>query len=101
MPRDLQMGSMPEYTKPNMTPTKPVVKKKATATKKAAAPVVGKNLARLTAAKIVPKDYAHLTPAEKTALESLSSSEVSAIISTGTKLGKKYFAKHAAHGMYY
>jgi len=83
-----------------MTPTKPTVKKKATA-KKAAAPAVGKNLARLTEAKIIPRDYAHLTPAEKTALESLSPSEVSAIISTGTKLGRKYFAKHAAHGMYY
>ena len=96
----MQLGSMPEYTKPNMTPTKPAVKKKATAAKKAA-PAVGKNLARLTEAKVIPKDYAHLTPAEKTALESLSTSEVSAIISTGTKLGKKYFAKHAAHGMYY
>jgi hypothetical protein len=96
----LQFSSAPEYTKPNMTPTKPTVKKKA-APKKAVAPAIGKNLARLTEAKIIPKDYAHLTPAEKKALESLSASEVAAIISTGTKLGRKYFAKHAAHGMYY
>jgi hypothetical protein len=84
-----------------MTPTKPTVKKKAPAAKKAAVPAVAKNLATLTKANIIPKDYAHLTPAEKKAIESLSASEVSAIISTRTKLGKKYFAKHAAHGMYY
>jgi hypothetical protein len=84
-----------------MTPTKPTVKKKEPAAKKAAAPAVAKNLATLTKANIIPKDYAHLTPAEKKAIESLSASEVAAIISTRTKLGKKYFAKHAAHGMYY
>ena len=87
-----------------MTPTKPTVKKatakKATA-KKAASPAAGKNLTRLIEAKIIPKNYEHFTPAEKKALESLSASEVSAIISSGAKLGKKYFAKHAAHGMYY
>lgn len=87
-----------------MTPMKPTVKKaapKKAAAKKTASPAMGKNLARLVEAKIIPKNYEHFTPAEKKALESLSTSEVSAIISSGAKLGKKYFAKHAAHGMYY
>ena len=86
-----------------MTPTKPTVKKATAkkAAKKSASPAVGKNLARLIEAKIIPKNYEHFTPAEKKALESLSASEIAAIISTGTKLGKKYFARHAAHGMYY
>ncbi len=83
-----------------MTPSKPAVKKKAAA-KKAAAPAVGKNMTALTKANVIPKGYANFTPAEKQALESLSASEVSAVISTGTKLGKKYFAKHAVHGMYF
>jgi flavin-dependent dehydrogenase len=98
--REVAIGCMPDYTKPNMTPSKPAVKKKAAA-KKAAAPAVGKNMAALTKAKVIPKGYANFTPAEKQALESLSASEVSAVISTGTKLGKKYFAKHAVHGMYF
>lgn len=83
-----------------MSPIKPTAKKKAPA-KKTAAPGVGKNLAKLTAAKVIPRNYEHFSPAEKKALESLSATEVSAIISTRTKLGNKYFAKHAAHGMYY
>src|SRR5579863_7456314 len=96
----LAIGSLPEYTKPNMTPTKPAVKKKATAAKRAA-PAVGKNMAALTKANVIPKGYENFTPAEKKALESLSASEIAAIISARTKLGNKYFAKHAAHGMYY
>jgi hypothetical protein len=95
----LAIGSMPEYTKPNMTPTKPAVKKKAVA-KKAAAPAVGRNIAALTKAKIIPKGE-HFTPAETQALEALPAAEVSAVISTGTKLGKKFFSKHAATGMYF
>jgi hypothetical protein len=74
---------------------------KKTPAKKAAAPVLGKNLGKLTEAGVVPKNYKFLTPAEKKALEMLSPTEVATIISTRTKLGKKYFAKHAAHGMYY
>jgi flavin-dependent dehydrogenase len=96
----LAIRSMRDYTKPNMTPTKPAAKKKAAA-KKAAAPTTGKNLAALTKANVIPKGYEKFTPAEKKALESLSASEVTAIISTRTKLGKQYFAKHAATGMYF
>jgi hypothetical protein len=78
-------------------PKTPVKKK---AAKKAPA-AVGKNLAALIKAGVIPKNYSRLTPAERKALETLSASEVKAIVSTRTKLGKKYFAKHAAHGMYY
>jgi flavin-dependent dehydrogenase len=98
--REVAICRMPDYTEPNMTPSKPAVKKKAAA-KKAAAPAVGKNMAALTKANVIPKGYANFTPAEKQALESLSASEVSAVISTGTKLGKKYFSRHAVHGMYF
>lgn len=75
--------------------------KKKTPAKRAAAPVLGKNLGKLTKAGVVPKNYKFLSPTEKKALEMLSPTEVASIISTKTKLGKKYFAKHAAHGMYY
>jgi flavin-dependent dehydrogenase len=95
----LAIGSTPEYTEPNMTPTKPAVKKKAVA-KKAAVPAVGKNMAALTKAKIIPRGET-FAPAEMLALEALSAAEVAAVISTGTKLGKKFFAKHAATGMYF
>jgi len=61
----------------------------------------GGNLATLTKAGVVPANYEHLTPAEKKAIESLSAVEVTAIISTKTKLGPKFFSKHATHGMYY
>jgi hypothetical protein len=59
------------------------------------------NLAALTKAGVVPVDYTLFTPAEKQAIESLSASEVAAIISTKTKLGTEFFSKHATHGMYY
>jgi len=62
---------------------------------------MGKNLAALTQAGVVPADYDQFTPAEKTAIESLSDTEVAAIISTKTKMGTKFFPKHATHGMYY
>jgi flavin-dependent dehydrogenase len=91
------------YYRPKMTDDNatPAPAKKKAATKKAPAAAMGKNLAALTSARIIPKNYKFLTPAEKKALETLSASEVKAIVSTRTKLGKKYFAKHAAHGMYY
>jgi len=74
-----------------------------TSAKKAPAKTTGadKNLAALTKAGVIPADYPHFTPAEKKALASLSASEVSAIISTKTKMGTKFFSKHATHGMYY
>lgn len=77
--------------------------KKAPAKKSASAKTTGadKNLAALTKAGVIPADYPHFTPAEKKALASLSASEVSAIISTKTKMGTKFFSKHATHGMYY
>ena len=59
------------------------------------------NLAALTKAGVVPAGYQHFTPAEKKAIESLSETEVAAIISTKTKMGPKFFSKHASHGMYY
>jgi hypothetical protein len=62
---------------------------------------VGKNVATLTKAGVIPANYALFSPAEKMALESLSATEVAAIISTKTKMGPKFFPKHATHGMYY
>ena len=61
----------------------------------------GKNLKALTAAGVIPHDYKHLSDAEKKAIETLSESEVHAIISTKTKMGPEFFPKHAAHGMLY
>ncbi len=83
---------------PNQTMATKTTKK--TATKKAAAATAGKNLATLTKAGIVPANYQLLTPAEKKAIETLSKSEVTAIISAKAKLGRN-FSKHAAHGMYF
>jgi hypothetical protein len=60
-----------------------------------------KNLAALTKAGVIPADYELFTPAEKKAIESLTVIEVAAIISTKTKMGPKFFSKHATHGMYY
>jgi hypothetical protein len=59
------------------------------------------NLATLTKAGVVPSGYKRFTPAEKQAIESLSNTEVAAIISTKTKMGTKFFPKHASHGMFY
>jgi hypothetical protein len=59
------------------------------------------NLATLTKAGVVPASYKRFTPAEKQAIESLSDTEVAAIISTKTKMGTKFFSKHASHGMFY
>ena len=75
--------------------------KKAPAKKAAKTTGADKNLAALTKAGVIPAGYPHFTPAEKKALASLSASEVSAIISTKTKMGTKFFSKHATHGMYY
>jgi len=80
------------------TPAKKAPAKRAA---KAAAPVEEGNLGALVKAGVVPAGYKRLTPAEKQAIESLSEHEVAAIISTKTKLGKKFFPKHATHGMYY
>ena len=60
-----------------------------------------KNLTALTKAGIIPAGYDLFTPAEKKAIESLSATEVAAIVSTKTKLGPGFFSKHATHGMYY
>jgi hypothetical protein len=71
-------------------------------TAKAAAPEeVAGNLGALTKAGVVPSGYKRFTPAEKQAIESLSETEVAAIISTKTKMGTKFFSKHATHGMFY
>ena len=59
------------------------------------------NIETLSAAGVIPAGYKHLTPAETAAIESLSASEVTAIIGTKTKLGPKFFKKHASHGMVY
>lgn len=78
--------------------------KKTPATKKksiAPEPALEGNLGALTKAGVVPAGYKRFTPAEKTAIESLSETEVAAIISTKTKMGKKFFPKHASHGMFY
>lgn len=81
-----------------MTPSKPTVKKKAAAKK--AAPEVGKNLARLLQARVIAPNHGDFSLAEKNAIESLSASEVSAIISARGKMGRNY-SKLAAHGMYF
>ena len=76
--------------------------KKAPAKKAAAAQVaIGGNLETLTKAGVVPASYKRFSPAEKEAIESLSATEVAAIIATKTKMGPKFFSKHATHGMYY
>jgi hypothetical protein len=72
--------------------------KKATARK---ATAKSKNFDKLTKAGVIPKGYKRLTAAEKAAIEGLSSSEVGAIIGTKTKLGRRFFPKHASHGMLY
>ncbi len=59
------------------------------------------NFAALTKAGVIPAGYKHLTAAEKAAIEGLSAGEVEAIIGTKTKMGPKFFAKHASHGMLY
>ena len=74
---------------------------KKTPAKQAAAKKKTTNLATLTKAGVVPADYSLFTSAEKAAIESLSSTEVAAIISTKTKLGTDFFSKHCTHGMYY
>jgi len=75
--------------------------KKTVAKKSSAAPELEGNLGTLTKAGVVPAGYKRFTPAEKKAIESLSETEVSAIISTKTKMGTKFFGKHASHGMFY
>jgi hypothetical protein len=60
-----------------------------------------KNFDRLTKAGVIPKGYKRLTSAEQAAIEGLSAGEVKAIIGTKTKLGRRFFPKHASHGMLY
>ena len=80
--------------------TKKAAKK--TAAKRAATPPVEEgNLGTLVKAGVVPAGYKRFSPAEKQAIESLTETEVAAIISTKTKMGKKFFPKHASHGMFY
>ena len=59
------------------------------------------NVAKLTKAGVIPAGYENFTAAEHKAIESLSATEVAAIISTKTKMGPDFFSKHASHGMYY
>jgi hypothetical protein len=80
------------------TPAKKAPAKKAPEAKKAQS---GGNLATLTKAGVVPAGYSLFTAAEKQAIESLSASEVAAIISTKTKMGPDFFVRHASHGMFY
>lgn len=72
---------------------------KKTAAKKTTAKT--KNLDALTKAGVIPKGYKRLSTAEKAAIEGLSASEVKAIVGTKTKLGRRFFPKHASHGMLY
>jgi hypothetical protein len=74
-------------------PAKKAAAKRATSAKS--------NLDTLTKAGVIPAGYSLFSPAEKKAIESLTSSEVAAIISTKTKMGPGFFSKHATHGMYY
>jgi hypothetical protein len=71
--------------------------------KKAAAKKTAKtkNFDALTKAGVIPSGYKYLTTAEKAAIEGLSAGEVKAIVGTKTKLGRKFFPKHASHGMLY
>jgi hypothetical protein len=80
-------------------PAKKAPAKRATKAK-TVEPISG-NLATLTTAGVVPAGYKRFSPAEKEAIQSLSESEVTAIVATKTKMGKKFFPKHASHGMYY
>jgi hypothetical protein len=84
-----------------MAKTMPVNKTAAKRTVTAKSTGASGNLTALTKAGVVPSGYEHFTPAEKKAIESLSAAEVAAIISTKTKMGSKFFSKHASHGMYY
>ena len=63
--------------------------------------VKAKNLETLTKAGVIPKGYKLLSTAEKAAIEGLSASEIKAIVGTKTKLGRRFFPKHASHGMLY
>jgi hypothetical protein len=72
--------------------------------KKGAAPkakLKTKNLDTLTKAGVIPKGYSHLSTAEKAAIEGLSTSEVKTVVGMKTKLGRRFFPKHASHGMLY
>lgn len=63
---------------------------------------MGPNLAALTKAGVVsPKGNELFSSAERAAIESLTQAEVAAVISTGTKMGKRFFSRQAAHAMYY
>jgi hypothetical protein len=75
--------------------TKTAVKKSAKAAPRTT------NLDFLTKAGVVPRGYDQLSPAESKAIESLSKSELNAIVGTKTKLGRNFFPKHASHGMLY
>jgi hypothetical protein len=59
------------------------------------------NVERLTAAGVIPKDYKRLTAAEKATINSLTKSEIEAIITSTSKMEPDFLAKHAPHGMLY
>lgn len=59
------------------------------------------NMARLTAAGIIPEGYDKLSDAEEATINSLSAEEVEAIISAASKVGHDFVKKHASHGMAY
>jgi hypothetical protein len=98
-PRFVQrvQGAMKKATVKKKAAKKKSAKKKAA---KSAAPLSG-NLGALTKAGVIPAGYSRLSPAEKKAIESLSAAEVDAIVAAKTKMGRKFFSKHAAHGMLY
>lgn len=55
------------------------------------------NIERLTDAGVVPPDH-KFDEEEKKALESLSTHEVDALISSKRKLGEDFIEKHVPHG---
>jgi len=56
------------------------------------------NLERLKEAGLVPDEY-EFDQDEETAIESLSSEEVNALISSKEKLGADFIQTHVPHGM--
>lgn len=60
------------------------------------------NLERLQEGGIVPTDYEdHFTDAEMAAIESLTTNEVDAIISSAAKMDPEFIKRHAPHGILY
>lgn len=72
-------------------------KKPAKTARKKAAQRKTSNIEKLQKARLVPPAF-EFSDKERAALESLTASEVTALISTSQKLGRDFFAKYAAHG---